>query len=342
MSVILRSLWAIETPQLRLDGLVPMVSSDDGTPTASLVLDSNGDLDRGVIQASLVEHLDPSTVQDALTSASKSAVALDGNLHVDTLIQILRSTNANNQLAVLEPTSKVKSIRVIEALLSPYLLGKRLPSSTALITPNLLELTAMINYARTRVPQVFDQAYTYAESVQADTTLSSLLTDSNLATEGTNTLPELLTLSDLVGPIALTLGAQGILLVLPPSLTANVLQSKDCTTWRIAGFGSEGLKEWVLHYAPPPLPVQSLVNTTGAGDTFAGALIALLRVSMSLSGTDADSVWQRVRAPGALVALAQAASIETLASDRAVGHIENLVELPALRQAWEAYFGQHM
>lgn len=407
MSVLLKTLWQVETPMLRLDGLLDLSQhSAEGTPTASLTLFASGDLEQGVIQASLVERLTAEHVDAALAShldaapashehSTQPVVVLDSNLAVPALRRALEHTRRSGGLALLEPTSVTKSVRIVEAALScpgqgnldstmvrtALAHGSRPEpqSVSCIMTPNLLELRAMMSHARKLAPEAYGLALNAVKTIQVDDSLRSLLIDSGSKSEDMSPihaadcgdavgeevqeLANLLAFTDTIGPVALTLGPQGVLLVLPPTVVAQLPQrtlesATRGTTWRLSSFASASkIQEWELIHVPPPFRNRAgkgggggkdggVASTTGAGDTFAGALAALLAVSCRLvpaaapdaSVSTVPAPWSHLRSPRSVLSLAQAAAMETLRSHRAVGKVHRLASVSELAGVWLDFF----
>lgn len=385
---LLRSLWTVETPYLRMDGLVHInvPHPGGGTPAASLMLYENGDLERGVIQTSLVERMREHHVQWALTSGLSSeatsharncsvAVALDANLPVDVLRSALALARDKGQLAFLEPTSASKSTRLVQALLAlPASHHARAETGQARVEegakphissvmgetiffPNLLELKSMIAYTQSVAPHVLAQVYEPVQQIRPDEHLSSLLRDDRLIDQsgGAQALPELLAFTALFGTVVLTLGKQGVLMVLPPRC-ASALQRTlpdlgKASSWRITNSSASGTDQWLLVHVPPPSLAGKVVSTTGAGDTLTGSMLALLSAASTQETrasrrhrhgysqpTSAMPPWEHLRATHAILTLAQAAAGQSLVSPRAVGEIERLAFSPELQDAWRAFF----
>ena len=285
LGILMRTM--VETSgSLRSDGLFQ--SEHGTTPAASLILTPTSDLEFGLIDASSVEtSFSPAVFATALAS-NPSVVAFDSNLSVDAMVALLKSSSSHSSFLICEPTSVTKSARVIKALHAKGSLGRSKPVLGA-VTPNAIELLEMYRTARELLPDL---------SLESDD-LKAIATFANLgcfSEEQTHAIAEAgVILARLIGPILLTAGEHGVIAILPQQQ------------------GSLSVR-----HIPSPASDLKVTSTTGAGDTFAGTLIAL---SLHF-GARAD-FWNSVDVSNLLTAC-QEAAILSLQSLEAVGDLSRL------------------
>lgn len=202
-----------------------------------------------------------------------------------------------------EPTSTAKCTRIIDALAS---LNGSAPSSTPridLTTPNLIELEAMV--ARAAELRLIS-----AEVVPSPPPVSAR---SDVA--GTDTQKYIRSLCEVLAPFfgvfLVTMGERGVLSALPTLTPSRATASTFSSPLHFT------------HHAPPAISSSGgrldVVSTTGAGDTFAGAVLAGLCLRLRLSRPSASATLSlSSEALEELVQLGQRAAILTLQSQEAV------------------------
>ncbi|WFD43973.1 hypothetical protein MPSI1_002638 [Malassezia psittaci] len=273
----------IKHKDLQIDNT--LVAKDAPTPVCNLLLDQKGNLVTGVADMSTVELiLSPQRVAKLFFrhfSPNLKAVAADANMKADSLLELTRLC-ANHKVPMLyEPTSIAKAGRLVDALL-----GQKCRVHT--ITPNALELSHMAEIMRSKGFAPRTNLPTL--EVQFSDNLQKVLEDASVVLE-------------LASALFIKLGKSGVLCI-----------------WKEAS-GANLNPEASIYYAPahkldPSLPT----NTTGAGDTFTGAILAGMRKLNNTTWTKKDVI--------RLVTVAQAASVRTLYSNKAVS--PTLSSLPSV------------
>lgn len=293
----LKGAWGSQTSFLRTDGLfVPPSSGRHQTPAASLTLTADGDLHSGIINTSLMEDaFTPTQVTDAYARAPRAThVAFDCNLSVQGINSVLTEASRRNAFLLCEPTSLPKASRIVHGLHQAGFLGKR--HVLGAITPNVIELHEIARAMLELVPQA--SSLSKEEEEQISAMLSLELLDEH-------TTRAALVVARMLGPVFLTLGHRGVLSIVPPSPSHA---------------------DWLIVHATPPVSGKvDVVNTTGAGDTLAGALLALahLAARKNPAYTDPQELW---RSPliNSILANVQTAALKTLASHQAVGDLASM------------------
>lgn len=230
------------------------------------------------------------------------------------------STDARSPRPILffEPTSTAKCTRIIEALaaLNVSSSGSSTPPID-LTTPNLIELEAMVARA-TQLGLISPQ------EVPAPPSPAASLSANGSEVEGTETQEYIRSLCESLAPFfavfLVTMGERGVLSATPST----------------AGTSSSRRLHFTHHPPPPtsrggPEGKLNVVSTTGAGDTFAGAILAGLCLRLRRSPLDTSATLSP-EALEELVQLGQRAAILTLQSQEAVA--EDLSG--ALFGAWAA------
>ncbi|KAI0788479.1 indigoidine synthase A-like protein [Abortiporus biennis] len=126
---------------LRTDGLIQEKSGR--TAVCNMVLDTNGNLVSGVADMDLVHDLDAKSVLDALKKFQPELLAIDGNLSENALKSIASHCVDHNIKLFFEPTSIVKSTRILPAIAATLGRSKPIQSPIAFASPNTLELTSI-------------------------------------------------------------------------------------------------------------------------------------------------------------------------------------------------------
>ncbi|EPQ32004.1 uncharacterized protein PFL1_00202 [Pseudozyma flocculosa PF-1] len=297
---------------MRTDGLFVVRDRDERTAVCSLTLDDQGDLMSGVADMDIgTRYLVPTSsaahgdkereVVEYLTANRPRIVAFDGNLGSTQIHRLLSGIEEYNSRSsspsfpsittVFEPTSLAKSTTVLDALSR---LSSPDSSSAPLVgiaTPNVLELSHMHRRALS--------LGLFAPPTQEDIEVTSQMRS---------------------------------YLALPAFITAEVLDqamsflSSSLFNTLLVKFGSKGVLSLsrangivnVKHHVATKLPTSAGLNTTGAGDSFAGGVIAGLhtilaqRASASietLTEQDLDKV----------VLLGQMTAARSLVSPNAIG-----------------------
>ncbi|KAK0538575.1 hypothetical protein OC842_001268 [Tilletia horrida] len=342
---------------VRTDGffIVPAASADqDGrkeeeaapvrTAVCSLTLDRSGDLCHGVADFQITDLFDRPmakaqgdhgggghrdrfyrhlrmALEEAVNCRQNgverphAVVACDANLGPEVLYQVLdfasqdppQARQRRQPTLLYEPTSLPKCAAILEALQRLRRDGPHPTAASAepvidIITPNALELLHL-HAAATKMGLI--------DASHDDVGGSPLRPDEGLE----EILAAAQDLSALFGWIFLKRGKDGVLVIRraaplapPSSAPGQKPQNNNSTPLRIS-----------RHPSPVQLQAEEIISTTGAGDTFAGALIA----AVSLKGP--PSTWDQDLLDD-VVAWAQRAAVLTVGTVDSVAH--GLDDLP--------------
>ncbi|KAJ6604603.1 indigoidine synthase A-like protein [Mycena vulgaris] len=288
---------------MRTDGFV---ESDERTAVCNLFLDPTGNLVGGVADMRITENLDMKSIEPLIASNNPAIVALDGNLSSDTIKNIIDHCVQRNIQILFEPTSIIKSEKILPAI--EQSLKKSSNAPVTFFTPNLLELQhvhrkASLEGGLTSSPiwwSVID-SLSLAEGFRIDLARLAkrrVLDDDEMdgGKGNTNTLAFLVDEGVARMAVALTpffrnmfikCGERGSLALIRLSgedakRSGWLHERSDPIHRYVVAHGDSGNEILVLqHFPPHPTTV---INTTGAGDSFVGALLASLQAgSNSLS-----------------------------------------------------------
>lgn len=263
-------------------------SSDYSSPVASLLLDATtSDLLSGVTTMSLVEKALTRTQVLEATQMGAQVIGFDSNLcsqAMEALLECKGPEDAHAFSIVFEPTTAAKGIRVIDAIASiQRTVG---PSQRPLIdvaTPNIIELQAMAKAARE-----------VGLSPAGQSIQTSHIADATLRTAAELGAP----LLPYIGLIFVTIGSRGVLCLF-----------------------RDGSGKSIAYHEPTQriLEAQDVKSTTGAGDCFAGAVIAALASESlrDIKGSATSRAWSLERVLR-LAGTGNAASLRSLISHEAV------------------------
>ncbi|KAF9453866.1 indigoidine synthase A-like protein [Macrolepiota fuliginosa MF-IS2] len=277
---------------MRTDGLL---KSDGRTAVCNMVLDSAGNLVGGVADMEITQSLADEQIVPQLRRHIPKIVAIDGNLSSATIKNIVSCCNQDNIKVFFEPTSVIKSTSVllsVEALLAnPDLAGPPI----AFFSPNLPELLHIYNAIQAEPYNLSSSTYWWscldsmnlgsafrmdleqlAKRNVTDLDVSkgtlSFLIDQGIAQMAINLLP-------LFQHLIIKCGERG-------AIIAMRIDPKDATAspWGRERSNPQGRyivaqgnnKEIIVLQHFPGLAVENVANVTGAGDSFAGAVLASL------------------------------------------------------------------
>ena len=235
----------LEKVGLDTTGLVHM--GNVSPATCNLVLDGHGDLITGVADMEAVEcTLTPDTLTRALEQHGKNQipriVAMDANISAPALRAVLDLCQRYGWTTVFEPTSISKSRRIVDAALL-----HKVSTSVDLITPNHLELAEMAS-----------ALMLYQPDTRTNRVREVLIQQLAFLGEAAPSLVDnALRVSHIAHTQMIKLGPRGVLLV---KRTGS----------------EEGLE--ARHISAPALDSKLPVHSTGAGDTFTGAVLAAARI----------------------------------------------------------------
>ncbi|SPO20594.1 uncharacterized protein UTRI_00070 [Ustilago trichophora] len=278
---------------MRTDGLFIPANAEERTAVCSLMLDDSGDLISGVADMDIGQAaLYPPSQGDLAALVEEEApqvIVFDGNIGVCQAGELLTACEAYNTterkkiLTLFEPTSVTKSTIILSHFAkSTKSNSKRQPITFA--TPNAVELQ-----------QIYATSVDFgllSPSTQSPTALTSNI-PSNIIEPSTLTKAQALVEAGIFSNLLLKVGRHGVVTI-------------DATR---------------VHHHPIPAGQVEVVNTTGCGDSFAGAFTATL--SHLLSQNDAATVDEHTAEwygmISAAVEVGQLAARKTLASTKAVG-----------------------
>lgn len=276
---------------MRTDGLlsVPGLRS----AVCNLLLDAQGGLQSGVADMDLPQKWAGKEVLSALQDHRPRFLVLDGNLSAEAITAFI--TEAANSVTQIffEPTSVVKSTRIFPAVAAN--IGHSLQSVISYASPNLLELRHMYEEARNTFDLMsHDRWWRVVDSFALESRfrteldllakkavseeivdLGSLafLVDQGIVQMAINLLP-------FFQHLVVKCGELGVVVVMR-------LRNADANAWLterndpqgrrvVAHSQASALTVVVQHFPPLPTPRSMSVNTTGAGDSLVGALLAML------------------------------------------------------------------
>ncbi|KAF8168155.1 indigoidine synthase A-like protein [Crassisporium funariophilum] len=277
---------------MRTDGLL---RTDKRTAVCNMVLDSEGTLVGGVADMAITESLTGAMVIPPLQKYSPSIVALDGNLPTDTIDALVTHCNQHSMKVLFEPTSTIKSTTILPAILTRLKQDPSGASPVAYCTPNLLELAQIFQTAQSDLFELMDHPSWWSVinglnlgsafrmdleqlsrkpvSDQHPTKGNlSFLIDQGIAQKAINLLPFfqhlIIKCGDLGVFVAMYISPQD-------AKTSGWAHERSNPHQRqVVAHGTSKEITVLQHF--PALPIEALVNVTGAGDSFVGALVASL------------------------------------------------------------------
>ncbi|CAL1695665.1 unnamed protein product [Somion occarium] len=314
-----------ETEQLgmRSDGFLHV--NDGRTAVCNMVLDGSGGLTGGVADMDIVQSVSATQVLDIIRVHEPKIIAVDGNLGEDTVQAIVEHSTREDIQVFFEPTSVVKSTRVLPAVKASIdtLNGNRPP--IAYISPNILELSSIYQAVRTNDLTAHDAWWRIIDDMAVGSefrldlehlarrdacetnrdkgTLSFLVND-GVAQMAINLLP-------FFQHIIIKCGQLGVIVVFRAEKGSPWSQERtNIRSRQVVAHGKTGQSLVLKHYPARLLDVSSIVNVTGAGDSLVGSLLASL--------VQAPRSFQDSAELDRIVGIAQKAAIATLQSRLAV------------------------
>ncbi|KAK9450495.1 Indigoidine synthase A like protein-domain-containing protein [Limtongia smithiae] len=305
--------------------------------------DAHGGLILACADMDLVENmpLPHLATEFARAGTAPSWVAVDANLNIGPLRETLRlARTISNARVMLEPTAVIKARAILDIAkeyLAPLPDDAEAPTPVAdVFTPNDIELASLFAYARDiglfEAPQWWRALHSFAITssirdafprlTRGDAALTNALLTGGVLQMCLHFLPYFPNLFVKLGPLGV-ISSQ----LLPPSAADTMPAGKDTETlvtadravirWRT----TTGSIVVLAHHAAAVarLPPSEIISVTGAGDSFAGVLLAELvaaakRESVADGGAGLHSLYELHR----IVNRAQRASVLTLKSRLAV------------------------
>jgi len=207
------------------------------TAVCNLLLNAAGELVTGTADMDMIEEtMTPDTVTKQIQHHMPPVVCMDANMLPKTLAAALDACTSARSTVLFEPTSVQKCKRLVEALaLQSH------PKRVEFITPNQHELICMAEHVRLLFPDVHRPSLS---SVQALATRWEL---------PPAWLQDALTTATLAHTQFVKLGSRGVLVVTHAHSEESPL---------------------ILHMPADIVDPEQAMNSTGAGDTFVGAVLA--------------------------------------------------------------------
>ncbi|OAX44241.1 hypothetical protein K503DRAFT_852805 [Rhizopogon vinicolor AM-OR11-026] len=277
---------------MRTDGLIPVHGGR--SPVCSLLLERSGGLRAGVADMDLVRNMDAHMARKLISANRPKLLAVDGNLSPETLEAIVSECFRNGIDVFFEPTSVVKSAFILPAITRN--LDQPSWSPIAFASPNLLELAHLYQQAQLLDLTSHDGWWRVIDDLglgskfRMDLELLSrrdasdhcpskgslaFLVEKGIAQMAINLLP-------FFRHLVIKCGDLGVIVVM--HLTGDdavqsswSTESTNCHARYVVSHSSTSGDIVVLQHFPAlRLPSDALINTTGAGDSLVGALLAAL------------------------------------------------------------------
>ncbi|KAG8809598.1 hypothetical protein FRC17_003368 [Serendipita sp. 399] len=323
---------------MRTDGLIHVSNpSSSGTAVCNMVLDGSGDLVGGVADMDIINELKSENILPILNEANPSLLAFDSNISVRTMTDLCVWAKKQNITTFVEPTSVIKSTRIVDVLEEicktgqTDLPGTMLPSALTYISPNILELQQIYESLEAKLAQRpflrdwwwsviddlgLDQDYLsqlailskqrISEVATSDNETLDFLTEKGVARMAVQLLP-------FFQYIFIKCGKAGVLLAMrTPNTPAQQWNSEKSDPRRAKQviFSGRSSIFTLKHYPAISLEASSVVNVTGAGDSLVGSLLA------SISSN--PDIMQSPELVDKMIHRAQQAAVLTLGSNLAV------------------------
>ncbi|ESK97925.1 carbohydrate kinase [Moniliophthora roreri MCA 2997] len=267
---------------MRVDGLLTGL---DATAACNMVLDADGNLVTGIADMTIIQDFGSQTANRIIEQYRPSIIALDGNMSTNTITGIVKFCHAKGIKILFEPTSVKKSTQILQSISEIYDCAI---APIHFITPNLLELKQIYKSAREdhdlfsrtdwwntidsfslgtqfRMDVELLSRVQTSEKKGSSGTLSFLVNE-GIAQMAVNLLP-------FFKHIFIKCGERGVVAAM--HVHGKSEWSKQQTNIYERCVVSHGLNTAVVLAHFPALPVE-VVNVTGAGDSFVGALLSRL------------------------------------------------------------------
>lgn len=209
----------------------------DKTAVCNLLLNATGELVTGTADMDVVEMaLTPDFVCKHIKRYSPPIVCVDANMRSESLASLLDASASARSTVLFEPTSVQKCRRLVEAVAM-----QSDPRRVHIITPNQYELSHMAKCVRELIPNVPQPSLGIVHGLAARWGLSPTWLQDALLT------------STLAHTQFIKLGPHGVLVV-------THAQSEETPH--------------MVHMPAESLDPEEAMNSTGAGDSFTGAVLA--------------------------------------------------------------------
>ncbi|KIY51953.1 indigoidine synthase A-like protein [Fistulina hepatica ATCC 64428] len=266
---------------MRTDGLLR--SSTDRTAVCNMIFDAAGNLLSGVADMNITRSFSAIDICKQLGIHEPAMVVLDGNLAPETISVVVQHCNKRDIPVFFEPTSVVKSTSILPAVQHSLSVVGPQSAPIAFMSPNLLELEHVYRTAMTEPFDLMSSAewWTALDALRlgdafrldverlARTSAGGLafLKDKGIVHMAVNLLP-------FFQHLIIKCGAAGVLVVMRvPGWTGVPSDPGRALVVASSEAGTVVVRHFPAHHIPP----DSIVNVTGAGDSFVGALLAVLQ-----------------------------------------------------------------
>ncbi|KAK0506378.1 indigoidine synthase A-like protein [Armillaria luteobubalina] len=316
----------IRSMGMRSDGLV---KTNLKTSVCNMFVDTEGHLLTGVADMGITEAFDETTVLEHLRKHKPAIVAFDGNLSPISIDSVVQFCYSEGIKTFFEPTSITKSTAILPSIQDRITRMDSKVSPITFASPNLLELAQIYRVARGEcydlmahpmwweivdsmalgqqyrvdLERLARKAVSTADPSKGDL---SFLVEKGIASMAVNLLP-------FIQHLVIKCGNLGVIVAMRKhdddlSKASAWEQVHVRSDRRIVAQGKRGHFVVLQHF--PPLPVGTIANVTGAGDSFVGSFLAhLLRQPQSM---DDPKLLESI------IDTAQRAAVLTLGSQRAV------------------------
>nr|CAG8595089.1 9616_t:CDS:10 [Entrophospora candida] len=268
---------------------VGVILNDSSTAIYSAIHDSSGELFCAIADMKIFDKISYNQVKELIDPHNlPKLICFDGNPTVDCIYDILDLCKEYNIPAFFEPTSISKSIKILQ---NPAKFKSLIFTNTLkYISPNIHEIKKMY--------RKLDIEFLRDVELEEDVLFNSM--------KFLSYIPN----------IIIKLGKSGVLSLQYLRSDNNIEDEKLIRS--IDDFGIEILIKdldysiRIKHFKPKFIPHDKIINVTGAGDSFVGALISGLTTFKELSKDNQYNSWDK------LINLGQKIALLSLQSDKSV------------------------
>ncbi|KAH7883537.1 indigoidine synthase A-like protein [Phlebopus sp. FC_14] len=313
---------------MRTDGLVTL--KGQRSSVCNLLLDAQGGLQCGVADMDLTQTWMGDEILAILDVHQPKLLAIDGNISAEVLTTLVTKCLKSRVQTFFEPTSAAKSTRILPAIASN--IGEAEQSVISFASPNVLELSRMYQDARTTFDLMsherwwtainsFDLGSQFRADLEqlANRTVSddvsslgnlSFLTDKGIAQMATSLLP-------FFQHLVIKCAQYGVVVAMRLCKTEAgnwaMERSNPRGRYIVACPPSSDAMVVIQHFPPLLVPHNIPLNSTGAGDSLVGALLAMIAKN--------PKVFLSPETLAKAIDTAQQAAILTLQSQNAVSSL---------------------